>query len=101
MNQTISVLNPLSEDLGIMRTSLLPGLIQNLSHNYRYGSHFGRLFETGYVFSQIQNECLQYSRLALVSWGLVESLWQKPNPSSLVFEMKSNIELLFKYLGIE
>ena len=42
--------NPLSEDVSVMRVSLLPGLLRNLVHNQRHGETDVRLFETGTVF---------------------------------------------------
>jgi phenylalanyl-tRNA synthetase beta chain len=42
--------NPLSEDVSVMRSTLLPGLLRNVVHNQRHGEHEVRLFEMGTVF---------------------------------------------------
>jgi phenylalanyl-tRNA synthetase beta subunit len=44
--------NPLSPELAIMRTSILPSLLQVLSHNTRHFSPHHRLFEIGKVFQE-------------------------------------------------
>ena len=46
----ISILNPLSERYGIMRMTLLPGLLKNLIHNQRNQEKSIQLFEVGTVF---------------------------------------------------
>ena len=48
----IALANPLSADLGFMRTSLLPGLVAALATNRRRQQERVRLFEVGNVFSK-------------------------------------------------
>jgi phenylalanyl-tRNA synthetase beta chain len=47
----ITIANPLSEKFVVMRPSLLPGLIDSVSHNRRHGRADVRLFEIGTRFS--------------------------------------------------
>ncbi len=47
----ILVENPLGEELGCMRASLVPGLMDNLDLNLRKGAKDVRLFEIGTIFS--------------------------------------------------
>ncbi len=46
----IALANPLTADLGVMRTSLLPGLVNALRANRRHQQERVRLFEIGRVF---------------------------------------------------
>ncbi len=46
----VALANPLSADLGVMRTALLPGLVQALRHNLARQQIRVRLFELGRVF---------------------------------------------------
>lgn len=46
----IPVLNPLSEDQGVMRTSLVPGLLQTARHNIDHRNEDLRIFELSKVF---------------------------------------------------
>lgn len=48
--QTIRLLNPLSEEQAVMRTLLLPGLLENIERNSNFQHTDIRLFETGKVF---------------------------------------------------
>ena len=47
----VALANPLSEKFAVMRPSLLPGLIDAVSHNRRHGRRDVRLFEIGTRFS--------------------------------------------------
>jgi len=47
----VALANPLSEKFAVMRPSLLPGLIDAVSHNRRHGRRDIRLFEIGTRFS--------------------------------------------------
>lgn len=47
----VALANPLSEKFAVMRPSLLPGLVDALSHNARHGRPDVRMFEIGTRFS--------------------------------------------------
>ena len=47
----VVIANPLSEKFAVMRPSLLPGLVDSVSHNRRHGRADVRLFEIGTRFS--------------------------------------------------
>ncbi len=46
----VRLLNPISEDQGVMRTTLLPGLLENLRRNLNFQQTSAKLFEIGKVF---------------------------------------------------
>lgn len=46
----VALLNPLSEEQAVMRTSLLPGLLENLQHAERHHIENARYFEIGRIF---------------------------------------------------
>lgn len=97
----IAVKNPLSEDLDVMRVSLLPGLLKNANQNIRHGNAQGLLFEVGFVFKHGPEGYVQEPRLAVISWGLPQGLWQKDTRESLVFfDLKSRVQLILEKLLI-
>jgi phenylalanyl-tRNA synthetase beta chain len=49
--KAVAIANPLSEKFAVMRPSLLPGLVDAVSHNRRHGRADVRLFEIGTRFS--------------------------------------------------
>ena len=50
---TVSLLNPLTEEQSVMRRSLLPGLLENVRRNINFQSSSVRLFEIGKVFEPV------------------------------------------------
>ncbi|MBU0673776.1 MAG: phenylalanine--tRNA ligase subunit beta [Proteobacteria bacterium] len=50
LRQTVRLMNPLGEDQSVMRTMLLPGLLDNLKRNINHQTPDIRLFEIGKVF---------------------------------------------------
>ena len=49
--QCVRLLNPLTEDQAVMRTMLLPGILENIRRNINFQQADIRLFEIGKVFS--------------------------------------------------
>ena len=47
----VRLVNPLSEEQSVMRTMLLPGLLENVERNINYQKSAIKLFETGKVFT--------------------------------------------------
>lgn len=94
--ESIQLKNPLSEDLNVMRVSLLPGLLSNVSHNQRYGLESGRLFEVGFAFERTDTGYAEDWRLGLVMWGQAQDLWGAAQTTPLILDLKSAVENLLK-----
>ncbi|MBT8346899.1 MAG: phenylalanine--tRNA ligase subunit beta [Desulfofustis sp.] len=54
----VRLLNPLTEDQDVMRTTLLPGLLENIRRNLNYQQTSCYLFEIGKVFLPVDGELL-------------------------------------------
>ncbi len=50
----VTLSNPIIEGVVRMRTTLLPGLLESVRHNFNHGTRDVRLFETGIIFSKSQ-----------------------------------------------
>ena len=46
----VVISNPLGEDTGVMRTTLIPGLLDVLSHNNAYGTQSAMIYELGHIY---------------------------------------------------
>jgi phenylalanyl-tRNA synthetase beta chain len=57
--------NPLSEQAALMRSSLLPGMLDMLAHNLNRGSEHVRLFEMGEIYERCGEGVAEWSRIAL------------------------------------
>jgi phenylalanyl-tRNA synthetase beta chain len=102
-NEPVALMNPLNEEIGVMRTSLMPGLIKNLIYNSRNGNPFGRLFEIGFGHFQDaggkdQSAYSQEARLGFAFWGAESNLWTK-SQAPTVIALKGIVENLLKELG--
>ena len=83
--------NPLSQEQALMRPSLLPGLLEVVSRNTRYGHQDQRIFELGHCFDH-QSESL---KLGLVLTGLrAPEHFDAPSDPVDFFDLKGEIEHL-------
>ena len=107
--EPVMLVNPLNEEINVMRTSLIPGLLKNVTHNSRQGNAFGRLFETGFAHFAESGDggraYVQEGRLGFAFWGHIGSesgeLWHKGEGSvPVVFQLKGVIENLLRGMGI-
>lgn len=97
----IRIMNPLNEEMDVMRTALSFGLFRNLNSNFHSGNMQGRLFEIGNTFFVKEDGSYgESSHIGLALWGKTESLWNKSLDYPLVFEAKAAVESLLKALNI-
>ena len=50
LRDSLRILNPLGEDTSIMRTTILPSMLEILARNYNYRNKAARLYEIGKVY---------------------------------------------------
>ena len=50
LRQSFKILNPLGEDTSIMRTTVLPSMLEILTRNYNYRNQNVRLYEVGRIY---------------------------------------------------
>jgi phenylalanyl-tRNA synthetase beta chain len=94
--EALVLANPLSEEAGSMRTSLLPGLLNQIGYNLNRGNSDVRLFEAGEVFERKSDRHEERRHLALAATGdvLPGTLHSAPQPYTF-FHLKGDIgELL-------
>ncbi|MDY0360471.1 MAG: phenylalanine--tRNA ligase subunit beta [Desulforegulaceae bacterium] len=103
--EPVRILNPLSEDQALMRTDLVPGILENISSNLSRQITNLRLFETGQVFfpdSKLINKSIQKEYIAAAITGKRRnSLWDDKSPEADFFDMKGFAEAFFKNFNIE
>jgi len=61
--------NPLSNDMDVLRPSLLPGLIHSLRHNVSRKNYDVALFEIGRVFATVNGQIKEERRVAIAITG--------------------------------
>ncbi|MDR2013194.1 MAG: phenylalanine--tRNA ligase subunit beta [Rhodanobacter sp.] len=91
----LALANPLSADLGVMRTSLLPGLVAALAMNRRRQQSRVRLFEVGNVFHAGADGPVETLRIAGVACGTaLAEQWGGPQRALDFFDVKGDVEAL-------
>ncbi len=95
----VELKNPLSAAFGIMRTSLLPGIIDVLASNARRQIENMHVFEMGKIFFANQGQRpTEINMLSGGTFGAGEDLWQTDAPN--FFFLKGALEMLFTRLQI-
>jgi len=97
----VRIKNPLNEAYAVLRTSLVPNLLEVLSNNARKQIEAIRIFELGNVFfnSEGPEPYAEYPCLAGASMGYAGDPWQLGAPD--FFYLKGVLEHYFARLGIE
>ena len=91
--------NPLSADMGVMRMSLVPGLLQSIAYNQNRQAKSVRLFEMGRIYEKTETGYKETPVLTVVAWGDAEAeSWESPKRSVDFFDMKRWISALLQRL---
>ena len=67
----LELANPLSDEASVMRTSLVPSMLNMLAHNLNRGSENVRLFEAGNVFEAAGEKASESKRIVIGATGSV------------------------------
>jgi phenylalanyl-tRNA synthetase beta chain len=115
--KAVVITNALSENVGAMRLSLIPGLLESVAFNRSYGTRDGALFEVGRTYHRIANERSAESNernagsqavqssftvsapgieerhgIGLVMFGTVRTHWGDAKPPVDFFDVKGVVE---------
>jgi phenylalanyl-tRNA synthetase beta chain len=89
--------NPLSAEASVMRTSLVPGMLDMLSYNLNRGSNQVRLFEAGHIYEAHNSHSLEPRHICVGATGpaLPPNVNQPAEARSLTFfDIKGDVETL-------
>ncbi|HNI08988.1 MAG TPA: phenylalanine--tRNA ligase subunit beta, partial [Thiobacillaceae bacterium] len=92
--EILPLLNPIASQMGVMRGSLLGGLVQSLRHNLNHGQERLRIFEAGRAFiSAAAQE--QPRRMAALAFGACrpEQWGEKARPVDF-FDLRADLDAL-------
>ena len=107
LDKIVSLKNPLSSEMSSMRTTLLSGLLQNVSLNLNHGQRSIKLFEIGKTFEKDEKLPLEFLKMSAV---LIDSesilLWtdgtspggDSPLPKD-IFTLKGSLERVLEFLN--
>ncbi|MFZ0131534.1 MAG: phenylalanine--tRNA ligase subunit beta, partial [Desulfobacterales bacterium] len=101
---TVAILNPLSEEQAVMRTSLVPGLLHTLQLNLTRQEKNLRLFEIGKTFFAGKADDLpdEIEMIAGIwSGSRITPSWHAGEAAADFFDVKGVVESLFQQLDIQ
>ena len=91
----VELANPLSENMSVMRTSLLPGLLNSALLNVNRQVDRIRLFEIGNTYHLKTNETTEIPRLGVICSGSVlPSSWEGDVRLADFFDVKSELQAI-------
>lgn len=96
----VSVANPQNLEMALLRTSLVPGLLDAAALNLSHGNADLRLFEIGSVFSldpsgrpHTVGQYSEEQRLAMLLTGAAAPRhWQEPQRPATLFDLKGDLD---------
>jgi phenylalanyl-tRNA synthetase beta chain len=97
----VEMLNPLSNDLSVMRQSLLFSGLEAVAHNINRKRNDLKLFEFGKTYHQYSEALQECKHLSMFVTGLkVEERWNSKATQSDFFFLKGRIDAVLERLGL-
>jgi len=101
----VDILNPISEDQSVLRTSLIPGLLETMNYNLSVQKRNLKLFEIGNVFLNTGLEDSQPEEVEMLA-GLwtgtrMDAVWFSKEIYCDFYDLKGVVEELLRNLNIE
>tara|TARA_R110002051_G_scaffold315612_1_gene394133 strand:- start:2742 stop:5168 length:2427 start_codon:yes stop_codon:yes gene_type:complete len=99
--QTVKIINPLSNDLSIMRKSLLFSGLEAIAYNVNRKRQNLKLFEFGKSYHLFNEKQIENKHLTLFLTGNKnDDNWTTPAQKTSFYTLKSNVESILERLGI-
>lgn len=107
-DRCVRIVNPLSQDLNVLRQTLLLNALEVVSYNINRQINSLRFFEYGSVYQRLpekSGETLdgyeEHTCFSMVITGTPEKSWRNEPAKSSYFQLKGYLELLLKRFGAD
>lgn len=95
LENSVELANPISSDMGVMRTNLVAGLVNAVKRNSARQQSRIRLFETGLSFVKAVDDVIQVKQLAMITSGTeFAEDWHGNAKAADFFSLKGDLESL-------
>ncbi len=102
LQQSVNILNPLSNDLSILKTSMLFTGLETVSYNINRKINRLKLFEFGKTYHQIEENRIEHKHLSILMTGKKDpENWLGSDEKLSFFDLKSVVENILERLGIQ
>jgi phenylalanyl-tRNA synthetase beta chain len=92
--RVIELANPQSEEASVMRSSLVPGMLNMLTYNLNRGAETVRLFEAGSIFEATKDETIEPKRICMGATSPPLQKTQGWGTHGGFFDLKGDVENL-------
>ena len=92
----VTLSNPISADMSVMRSSLMSGLLQSVESNQRRGHSDVRFFEIGLCFDGVEANKQSNKLACIVSGNRFNAQWASETTPLDFFDAKADLESLLK-----
>jgi phenylalanyl-tRNA synthetase beta chain len=92
--ELLTLANPLSEEQGVLRPSLAPGLLKALETNARHGRRGVRAFEIGRSFAPAPTLAREARSVGIVLSGPLAGHWSEKPRSADFFDLKGLVQAI-------
>lgn len=100
LRDAVPLRNPLSPEMSLLRTTLIPGLLENTQHNRNHQINTIGLFEIGSVFVRDSDQ-KEPERIAGILAGQIgDGIYGNPYRSPDFFDIKGLVEGMLEVCGI-
>ncbi|MCG8578074.1 MAG: phenylalanine--tRNA ligase subunit beta [Flavobacteriales bacterium] len=100
--EDVAILNPLSQELDVMRQTLLPGGLKSIEYNQNRQFPDLKFFEFGSVYKKSNEEYQENGRLGIwISGKKAKENWSVGQDKANFYTLKGVIEALLGKLGID
>ena len=100
-DKTVTIVNPLSQELSAMRATLYGGLIDAIQYNLNRKNNNCRFFEIGNVYQKNDSDYIERKQLVIGLTGSQHANhWRSNGQSNDFFYLKGIIEAICKRAGI-
>jgi phenylalanyl-tRNA synthetase beta chain len=91
----VEIANPISEEASVMRTSMVPSMLNMLAYNLNRGNAGVRLFESGKIYESMGARTEEQRRLSIGATGAaIPASVHAPGRRYSFFDLKGDIETL-------
>ncbi|MEC8832550.1 MAG: phenylalanine--tRNA ligase subunit beta, partial [Bacteroidota bacterium] len=100
-DSSVQMLNPLSSDLSVLRTSMLNSGLQTVSYNHNRQKTDLKLFEFGKTYHKVDGQYQEKQHLALfISGDRKQNSWAVASKKTEFFYLKGIVDNVFERLGL-
>ncbi|MBO0341190.1 phenylalanine--tRNA ligase subunit beta [Flagellimonas profundi] len=100
-DSAVQMMNPLSSDLSVLRTSMLHSGLQTVSYNHNRQKTDLKLFEFGKTYHKVDGQHKEKQHLAIfISGDREQNSWTVASKKSEFFYLKGIVDNVFERLGI-